>query len=110
MEKALKRKSRNIILSVLAFVLAAVMFVVAYFMLSKAQYLQLSIFAVISALLCYATVFFAFSAYDAALMVKIIPVILELGEDNISDIADRICWKRTAVRKYIKNIKKHGYI
>ena len=44
------------------------------------------------------------------LMVKIIPVILELGEDNISDIADRICWKRTAVRKYIKNIKKHGYI
>ena len=110
MEKALKRKSRNAFLAVLAFVFAAVMIALAFLMLSEAKYLQLSICAAVATVFCYATVFFAFSAYDAALMAKIIPVILELGEDNVAGIADCICWKRTAVRKYIKNVKKHGYI
>ena len=110
MEKALKRKKRYTFLSVIVFIFAIVFFALAVVMLNETRYPQLIICSVVSAFCFYFTVFFAFSAYDASVAVKVIAVISELGDSNIGDIAERIGWKRTAVRKFIKKIKKHGYI
>ena len=110
MQRALKCKSRYIFLSALAFVFAVIMFVLAILMLQDAKYLQLSVCSVASAIFCYATVFFAFSAYDFSVIAIIAPLVAELGEDNVGAIAQRIGWKRTAVSKFIKKLKKHGYI
>ncbi len=110
MEKAIKRKKLYVILSFVTFALAILFLIPTFIMYSLANYLAIIPFISVSMILCYVNVFVAFAAYDAGVAVKIIPVINELGHDNIRDIAKRIGWRRISTRKFIKKCMKHGYI
>ena len=110
MEKAIKRKKLYVILSVVTFALAMLLLIPAFLMFASAEYLLIIPFAVLSAACCYANVFLAFAAYDAGVAIKLIPVVNELGCDNVREIAERIGWRRISTRKFINKCIKHGYI
>ena len=110
MQKALKRKKIYACISVFSFFIATAGFILALITLKAPGYTLLIASSLVSAVFCYVTLFTAFAAYDASVMARILPVVLELGMDNSEQIAERIGWKPKATRKYIDKIKKHGYI
>ena len=110
MEKAIKRKNLYTILSIASFVAVVLLLIPAYIMFVNANYMAIIPFLAVAIVLCYVNVFVAFAAYDARVALRVIPVIHELGADNIQAIADKIGWKIVPTKKFIKKCKKHGYV
>ena len=110
MEKAIKRKKLYTILSIASFVAVVLLLIPAYIMFVNTNYMAMIPFLAADVVLCYVNVFVAFAAYDARVALNVIPVIHELGADNIQAIAGKIGWNILPTIKFIKKCKKHGCV
>ena len=109
MEKALKNKKLYTILSIVSAAVLVISLALAIIFILKEMYYPMIPFAVLSAAGAYCLVFFSFAAFDAKEATKMIPLVEELGFENVREIATRMGWRRVSTRKFLEKCKKHGY-
>ena len=110
MEKALRDKKRYKLIWLSSLGLAVIAFALAAVFVVNSLYYAMAIFAVISAVCFYLFVFFVFAYCDMKEVIRIIPIVRELGEEDIRGIAQGMGWRRIVTRKFIAKYKKMGYI
>ena len=100
-------------MSCFAFIGAAVLTAFAILFFTKASYVPMAIFAVISGICYYVSVFSLFSHLDAKAAIELIEVMdsYEYGERmSTAEIADEMCWSKRGTKKFISKCKKRGYM
>ena len=100
-------------MSCFSFIGAAVLTAFAVLFFTKAAYVPMAIFAVISGICYYVSVFSLFSHLDAKAAIELIEVMdyHEYGARiNTAEIADEMCWSKRATKKFIVKCKKRGYM
>ena len=116
MRRARKDKRRFAFISTFSFLSALALTACAVLFLQKAVYVAMAIFAILSAICYYTSVFSLFLHLDAKTALELLDAMdtsyYGYGSDQLSlaEIADEMCWSKRATKKFIIKCKKRGYL
>ncbi len=113
MRRAEGDKRRYLFSGILVLILAIALTVLAYTFLNKTEYALMALFAVLSAICYYVSVFRFFGYHDAKTAIELIDTLDYMGlraDAKTSDIAEAMGWKKAQTRKFLLKCKKRGYL
>ena len=108
--KIKKAKLIYTVISAVSAILMLVFIILTEVFLNGESYVAMFIMLALAMIFCYVAIFTAFSAYDRGVALRLVPVVREIGIDNISEVAWKMSWKPVAAEKFIKKCRKWGYI
>ncbi len=113
MRRAIKDKRRYLFVSCFSLAGAIALTVLAVMFFLKTVYAPMIIFAVISGLCYYVSVFAFFSYLDAKAAIELLDI-MDLYENgrrmSAAEVADELCWSKRAAKKFLEKCRKRGYL
>ncbi len=110
MTRAKRARIAYLISGAVSAVIGVVAFILVNHFMDERNYLLIAITFVISAVGFYGAVFLLFSSFDRAVAMRLIPIAEEFGVDNVSTVAEVLGWREDAVAKYVAKCKKWRYL
>ena len=113
MRRAEGDKKRYLFSGILVLILAIALTVLSYASLKGTEYGFMILFAFLSAICYYVSVFRFFGYHDAKTAIELIDTLeyMELDPNSkVTEIADAMGWKKAQTKKFISKCKKRGYL